>query len=77
MHLCFRTYVKEDIKGYIKNFGKNEVIKDRVTILLDLFSSHLITILSKLVEGMSATYLKYLFNTLNKSKTDVNKTKYK
>jgi len=37
-------------------------------VLLKIFSEHLLTIISKLVDGMSATYLKYLFN--NKHETE-------
>lgn len=61
IHLCFRSYVKSDINGYVNNFGKNEVIKDNVTTMLKIFSGHMMTILGKLVDGMSTTYLKYLF----------------
>lgn len=71
VHIWFRTYVREDIHGYVKNFGNNEVIQERVGVLLGLFSSHLVTILSKLIEGMSSTYLKYLFE--KKSPEEVNK----
>lgn len=63
VHLWFRQYVKSDIKGYIKNYGQNEVTKDRVSVMLKVFSGHMMTILGKLVEGMSATYLSYLFKS--------------
>lgn len=61
IHLCFRSYVKSDIKGYVKTFGQNEVTKDRVSIMLQVFSGHMLTILNKLVEGMNTTYMKSLF----------------
>lgn len=61
IHLCFRSYVKSDIKGYVKTFGQNEVTKDRVNIMLEVFSGHMLTILNKLVEGMNTTYMKSLF----------------
>lgn len=61
IHLCFRAYVKSDIKGYVSNFGANEVTKEHVTLMLKVFAGHMMTILGKLVEGMSATYLKSLF----------------
>ncbi|CAI2367027.1 unnamed protein product [Moneuplotes crassus] len=65
IHLCFRTYVKEDIQGYIRNFGANDVTQGRVKAMLKVFSDHMMTILSKLVEGMSATYLGYLFKNVD------------
>ena len=74
VHLCFRTYVREDIKGYVHNFGHNEVIKERVSIMLDCFSGHLVTILSKLIDGMSGTYLKYLFKSPKVSKQKAKQT---
>lgn len=61
VHLCFRAYVRADIKGYIGHFGTNDVIKERVNGKLQVFSGHLMTILGKLVDGMNLTYLQHLF----------------
>jgi hypothetical protein len=68
IHLWFRQYVNSDVKGYIKNYGTTEVTKDRVSAMLDVFKGHMMTILGKLVEGMSATYLSYLFKTKDDKK---------
>lgn len=71
IHMWFRSYVRSDVKGYVKNFGANDVIKERTTIMLKIFSKHLMTILDKLVEGMSQTYITYLFQ--NKDNYEENK----
>lgn len=62
IHLCFRSYVSSDIKGYVKNFGANEVTKETVSRRLKVFSGHMMTILEKLVDGMNQTYLKHFFS---------------
>jgi len=53
--------VYSDVKGYLNHFGANDVTKERAKIMLKIFSDHMMTILSKLIEGMSGTYLGYLF----------------
>ena len=61
IHLCFRQYVNSDVKGYVNNFGANNFTQERVKIMLKIFSDHLMTILTKLIEGMNETYLKHYF----------------
>lgn len=69
INLCFKSYVKEDIKGYINHFGMNEYIQGRVKVMLKVFSEHMMTILSKLVEGMSTNYLSHLSKNQNNDGT--------